>query len=75
MFLIPNMTHNLMGVGSYQALAQGKGVHCEVESERSRRQIPELRNTNDIRHILTGGKSKIRVSNLKIAFPNYHFST
>ena len=43
-----------MGVGSYQPLAEGKGVHCEVESEGSRKQNPELRNTNNIRHILTG---------------------
>ncbi|MDR2858774.1 MAG: hypothetical protein LBV64_00045 [Mediterranea sp.] len=40
-----------MGVGSNQPLAQGKGVHCEEESEGSRRQSPEPRNTNDIRHI------------------------
>lgn len=39
-----------MGVGSYQPLAKGKGVHCEVESEGSRRQSPEPRNTNCIRH-------------------------
>jgi hypothetical protein len=39
-----------MGVGSYQPLAEGKGVHCEVGSEGSRRQSPEPRNTNCIRH-------------------------
>jgi len=43
-----------MRVGSYQPLAEGKGVHREVESKGSRRQNPELRNTNNIRHILTG---------------------
>jgi len=36
------------GVDSDQPLAQDKGVHREVESERSRRQIPGLRNTNII---------------------------
>jgi len=42
------------GVGSYQPLAEGKGVHREVESEGSRRQNPKLKNTNNIRHILMG---------------------
>lgn len=40
-----------MGAGSSQPLAQGKGVHRELESEGSRRQSSEPRNTNDIRHI------------------------
>lgn len=40
-----------MGVGSYQPLANSKGVRCEAESEGSWRQIPEPRNTNHIRHI------------------------
>jgi len=39
-----------MGVGSYQPLAEGKGVRCEAESEGSHRQNPEPRNTNHIRH-------------------------
>jgi hypothetical protein len=39
------------GVGSNQPLAQGKGVRCEAESEGSRRQSPEPRDTNNIRHI------------------------
>ncbi len=41
-----------MGVCSCQPLADGKGVHCEVESEGSLMQNSDLRNTNDIRHIL-----------------------
>ena len=41
-----------MGVCSCQPLAQGKGVHREVESEGSRRQSPGPRNTNSIRHFL-----------------------
>ena len=40
-----------MGACSRQPLAQGKGVHCEVESEGSRRQTSAPRNTNHIRHI------------------------
>jgi hypothetical protein len=40
-----------MWVGSYQPLANSKGVRCESESEGSSRQIPEPRNTNHIRHI------------------------
>ena len=40
-----------MGVCSYQPLAKGKGVHREVESEGSRRQSSDPRNTNIIRHI------------------------
>lgn len=40
-----------MGAGSYQPLAKSKGVRCESESEGSRRQTPEPRNTNCIRHI------------------------
>ncbi|GHT76898.1 hypothetical protein AGMMS50262_16470 [Bacteroidia bacterium] len=40
-----------MGAGSSQPLAQGKGVHRELESEGSRRQSSEPMNTNDIRHI------------------------
>jgi len=43
-----------MEVGSYQPLAEGKGVQRELESEGSRMQISGLRNTNNIRHILTG---------------------
>jgi hypothetical protein len=39
-----------MGVGSYQPLAKGKGVLSDQESEGSRRQSPEPRNTNCIRH-------------------------
>lgn len=39
-----------MGVCNRQPLAQGKGVHREVESEGSRRQNSALRNTNLIRH-------------------------
>jgi len=39
-----------MGVCSNQPLANRKGVHREVESEGSRRQISGLRNTNIIRH-------------------------
>jgi len=38
-----------MGVCSDQPLAQGKGVHREVESEGSRRQSSDPRNTNLIR--------------------------
>jgi hypothetical protein len=41
-----------MGVCSSQPLAEGKGVHCEVESEGSPMQNSDLRNTNKIRHIL-----------------------
>lgn len=33
-----------------QPLAECKGVHREVESERSRRQSPAPRNTNPIKH-------------------------
>ena len=40
-----------MGVCSRQPLAEGKGVHREVESEGSRRQASAPRNTNHIRHI------------------------
>ncbi|MDR3194020.1 MAG: hypothetical protein LBT76_01845, partial [Tannerella sp.] len=43
---------------SYQPLAQGKGVHREVESEGSRRQSPESRYTNNIRHIQPDGFAK-----------------
>lgn len=43
-----------MGVGSYQPLAECKGVRCEAESEGSIRQSPELRNTNHIRHMQQG---------------------
>ncbi len=39
------------GVCSRQPLAEDKGVHCEVESEGSRRQNSAPRNTNHIRHI------------------------
>lgn len=41
---------SFMGVGSYQPLANSKGVHRELESEGSWRQIPEPRNTKHIRH-------------------------
>jgi hypothetical protein len=40
-----------MEVDSGQPLAKGKGVHCEVESERSRRQNPGLTNRNCIQGI------------------------
>ena len=40
-----------MGVGSYQPLANGKGAPSDRGSEGSRRQSPEPRNTNCIRHI------------------------
>ena len=40
-----------MGVCSCQPLANSKGVHWEVESEGSRRQSSDPRNTNIIRHI------------------------
>jgi hypothetical protein len=43
-----------MGVGSYQPLAEGKGVRSDAKSEGSRKQNLELRNTNNIRHILNG---------------------
>lgn len=39
-----------MGVCNRQPLAEDKGVHCEVESEGSRKQNSALRNTNHIRH-------------------------
>jgi hypothetical protein len=39
-----------MGACSCQPLAKGKGVHREVESEGSRRQIFAPRNTNHMRH-------------------------
>ena len=39
-----------MGVCSRQPLAEGKGVHREVESEGSRRQTSAPRDTNHIRH-------------------------
>ena len=38
-----------MGVDSDQPLAEGKGVHREVESEGSLRQSSGLRNTNHMR--------------------------
>ena len=40
-----------VGVCNRQPLAQGKGVHREVESEGSRRQSAAPRNTDLIRHI------------------------
>jgi hypothetical protein len=40
-----------MGDGTYQSLAKDMNIHCEVESEDSRRQHPESRYTNNIRHI------------------------
>ena len=39
-----------MGVCNRQLLTEDKSVHCEVESEGSRRQSFALRNTNHIRH-------------------------
>ena len=39
-----------MGAGRCQPLAEGKGVHREVESEGSRMQNSAPRNTNIIRH-------------------------
>lgn len=39
------------GAWLWQPLAKGKGVHREVKSEGSRRQILALRNTNRIRHV------------------------
>ena len=39
-----------MGVCNRQPLVDSKGVHREVESEESLRQISALRNTNLIRH-------------------------
>jgi len=47
-----------MGVGSYQPLADDKGVRGDPKSEGSFRQSPELRNTNDIRHNLLGESAK-----------------
>lgn len=41
----------LIGVCNRQPLADDKGVHCDVESEGSLRQIPALRKKNHIRHI------------------------
>jgi len=38
----------------WEALAKGKGVHCEVESEGSRRQNPGLTNRNCIRLMIVG---------------------
>ena len=48
--LSPRRCKSFMGVGSYQPLAEGKGVRCEAESEGSHRQNPEPRDTNHIRH-------------------------
>jgi len=39
---------------SFQPLVERKGVHREVESEGSVRQISEPRNTNIIRHTWLG---------------------
>ena len=39
-----------MGVCNRQPLAEGKGVHREVESEGNLRQSSAPRNTNHIRH-------------------------
>jgi len=41
----------LCGARSWQPLAKGKGVHREVKSEGSQRQIRALRNTNRIRRL------------------------
>ena len=54
-----------MGVCSNQPLAQGKGVHREVESEGSQRQSSDLRDTNAIRR-KTWGKTAIQVEALKL---------
>lgn len=54
-----------MGVCSNQPLAQGKGVHREVESEGSQRQSSDLRDTNTIRR-KTWGKTAIQVEALKL---------
>jgi len=43
-----------MGECSIQPLAQGKGVHREVESEGSRRQSSDPRKTNNIRRKALG---------------------
>ena len=40
-----------MGAGRCQPLAEGKGVHREVESEGSLMQSSAPRNTNNIRHV------------------------
>ena len=54
-----------MGVCSDQPLAQGKGVHREVESEGSRRQNSDPRNTNNIRR-KTWGKTAKQVKAQKL---------
>lgn len=54
-----------MGVCSDQPLAQGKGDHREVESEGSRRQSSDPRNTNSIRR-KTWGKAAIQVEAQKL---------
>lgn len=40
-----------MGGCSYLPLAQGNGVHREVESDGPQRQCSDPRNTNTIRHM------------------------
>jgi len=40
-----------VGAGRCQPLAEGKGVHGDVESEGSRMQSSAPRNTNNIRHV------------------------
>ena len=43
-----------MRVDSAKHIAEGKGVHCEVESEGSWRQTSGLTNRNHIRHCKLG---------------------
>jgi len=45
-----------MGVGNANHINEGKGVCCEAESEGSRRQIPELMDTNSIQGIFNRDK-------------------
>ncbi|KAJ51587.1 hypothetical protein CTM_12555 [Clostridium tetanomorphum DSM 665] len=48
-YCVPSMGNNLtVKVRCWEPLADGKGVHREVESEGSRRQNLGLRNTNYI---------------------------
>ena len=44
--------------GSANPIAKGKGVHREVESERSRRQTVGLTNRNRIRHTKAGKSAR-----------------
>ena len=54
-----------MRVDSAKHIAEGKGVHCEVESEGSWRQTSGLTNRNHIRHCKLG---KVAI---QIEAPNY----